>query len=247
MRTSNFDFSVDLYLSNYLSNSNSLAGDDSDTDDDDSSSSSDDDSDNDDTENDVGESIRAARRASLRTHDRLDVIPEAEVKVMTSIIHGNTSVEQAGLNTGSNTRPTEMVDLTDLRRLSDYPIAPSKHECAVIKRSLYARQVYALWKSADNTSRALLLGRAGQAGTDADSVRFTDEKDIANLHVPPHFKHLSGSDGILYSVATLHKFGIPYATSVAIADELPATCTCCLSTVLGPETQALTRLQRLWL
>ena len=72
-------------------------------------------------------------------------------------------------------------------------------------------------------------------------------KDIANMNVPPHFKHLSGSDGILFGVSTLHKLGIPYTDSLEAADTLPSTCTCCSTVILGPETDTLTRAQRLWL
>ena len=95
-----------------------------------------------------------------------------------------------------------------------------------------------------------MLGRAGQAGKDSGNVNKTDmEADCAAGTYDKSNKRATytavTNENVLFGIATLNKFGLPYGPKLDMADRLPVVCDSCKS-VLHRVGSTVPRWLRIW-
>jgi hypothetical protein len=79
-------------------------------------------------------SIMQVREVAVRT---LAPIPPSDVAftLATQRVKGHASMEIPGLWSRDGNNPSEPISLPEPRPLFDYPLAPCKHECSLIKQA----------------------------------------------------------------------------------------------------------------
>jgi len=76
-------------------------------------------------------------------------------------VKGHAVVEFPGLWSREGDNPPGPISLPDPRPLSDYPLAPCKHECNLIKQARHVRQALDVFEAMDPVKKALMRASAG--------------------------------------------------------------------------------------
>ena len=82
-------------------------------------------------------------------------------RLASQLVRGRVVVEVPGLWSREGDNPPDPISLPDLRPLSDYPLAPCKHECSLIKQARHVRQVLVVFESMEPVNQALMRASAG--------------------------------------------------------------------------------------
>ena len=117
----------------------------------------------------------------------------------------------------------EPVTLPEPRLLSDYTIAPCKHECGIFKQIRHAKHAHKLLSTLNLTKQSLLRATAGQCGLDSAHCHSSTVKEVASLDRP------GGMDGrsreaAFFFAATMHRFGLHVDYARLKIETLPKSC-----------------------
>ena len=126
------------------------------------------------------------------------------------------------------------ISLPEPRPLSDYSLAPCKHEGNLIKQARHVRQALEVFQSMDPMKRALMRASAGQCGMDTAHCSTTTAKDVARMDCPGSMAHAEMSEGDLFTSSMLHRFRLPYDFAKLEDFILPESCPCCSAPLRDP-------------
>ena len=171
---------------------------------------------------------------SERIHDEYDAITQGELNFATKICHGEHYVEKAGRkdyrDKNKLPKPNEM-DLPVIAQLEEMTIDTCKGGAGNVRLCRHVKQAHAVWKNLPPPQQALMLGRAGQAGRDSAQVTAADVEAVAAVGKKRHQRRpdsdITAHEDTLYGISVVNKFGLPFCSSLADADKLPATCPQC--------------------
>ena len=175
----------------------------------------------------VPAAIAAVQAASNRMHDSLDDIPDVEHELASDLTQGKRVVEVPGRDMPSNISIPVPLSSVQPRELTEYTSDKCKHEGSIIRQARHIRQVYRVYENATTTKKALLRGRAGQAGLDHHRCSHADVSVVADMSLPSHLRHPENSDDLHYAISTLQRQGLPFGGSINDVAKLPKTCPTC--------------------
>ncbi len=136
-------------------------------------------------------------------------------------------VEVPSLWSREGENPPEPISLPELRPLLDYPLAPCKHECSLIKQARHVRHALEVFEAMDPVKKALMRASACQCGSDTAHCSTTTVRDVARMDCPGSMAHAEMSEGVLHISSMLHHFGPPYDYAKLEDFVLPESCPCC--------------------
>ena len=119
-------------------------------------------------------------------------------------------VEVPGLWSREGDSPPDPISLPEPRPLSDYPLAPCKHECNLIKQASHVRQALEVFETMNPVTQALMRASTCQCGMDCAHCSTVTVSDVARMVCLGSMAHAEMSEGILYTSSTLRRFGLPY-------------------------------------
>ena len=171
--------------------------------------------------------INGVKEAYERMGWLRDPLSEDKSKTATKLVKGSRLVEVPGAYDPERPDPApEPITLPEPRLLSDYIIAPCKHECGIYTQIRHAKQAHRLLTNLNPAKQALLRAIAGQCGLDSAHCHSSTVKDVVSMDRP------GGMDGgsheaALFCDATLHRFGLPVDYARLKTETLPESCDCC--------------------
>jgi len=130
--------------------------------------------------------------------------------------------------------PLDPISLPEPRPLSNYPLAPCKHECSLIKQARHVRQALEVFKTMNPVKQAMMRASACQCGTDFARCSTATESHVARMDCPGSMAHAEMSEGVLYTSSMLHRFGLPYDYAKLDDFVLPESCPCCSAPLRDP-------------
>jgi hypothetical protein len=136
-------------------------------------------------------------------------------------------VEVSGLWSRDDDNPPDSISLPEPRPLSDYPSAPCKHECSLIKQARHVKQALEVFEAMDPVNQALMRATAGQCGLDSAQCSTAIAREVARMGCPGSMAHSEMSEGVLYCSSMLYRFGPPYDYTKLEDYTLPESCPCC--------------------
>ena len=117
-----------------------------------------------------------------------------------------------------------MISFPEPRPLIDYPLAPCKHECSLIKQARHVRQVLNIFEAMDPLQEPLMRASAGQCGMDSAHCSISTVHEVALMDCPGSMAHAEISEGVLLCASMLHRFGLPYDYAKLVDFTLPESC-----------------------
>ena len=154
-------------------------------------------------------------------------------------------VEIPGRWTLEGDSPPDMISLPDPRPLTDYPLAPCKHECSLIKQARHVRQALDIFESMNPLQQELMRASAGQCGMDSAHCSTSTVREVALMDCPASMTRAEISEGTLFGASMLHRFGLPYDYAKLEDFILPETCPCCSAPLWDP-SRHLSRPERIF-
>jgi len=136
-------------------------------------------------------------------------------------------VEVPCLSSRGGDNPPDPISLPKPRPLSDYPMAPCKHEGSLIKQARHIRQASEVFLSMNAVKQALMRALACQCGTDSAHCSTATVKEVARMDCSGSMAHAEISENILFTTSMLHRFGLPYNYARLEDFLLPESCPCC--------------------
>ena len=138
-------------------------------------------------------------------------------------------VEVPDLWSRGGDNPPDPISLPEPRPLSDYPMAPCKHEGSLISHARHIRQASEVFLSMIAVKQALMRAYAGQCGTDSAHYSTATVMEVARMDCPGSMAHAEISEGILFTTSMLHHFVLPYDYAKLEDFLLPESCPCCFA------------------
>ena len=154
-------------------------------------------------------------------------------------------VEVPGLWSRNGDSPPDPISLPDPKPLSDYPLAPCKHEGSLIKQARHVRQALEIFEAIDPLQQTLMRASAGQSGLDSAYCSTSTVREVALMDCPGSMAHADISEGTLFSASMLHCFGLPYDFAKLDDFTLPESCPCCSAQLWDPSRHT-TRPERIF-
>jgi hypothetical protein len=112
-------------------------------------------------------------------------------------VKGHASAEIPGLWSSDGDNPPEPISLPEPRPLSDYPLAPCKHECNLIKQARHARHALEVFETMEHVKHALMRASAGQCGMDSAHCSTATVREVARMDCLGSMAHAEMSEGVL--------------------------------------------------
>ena len=104
----------------------------------------------------------------------------------------------------------------------------------MIKHARHIRQAYEVFSSMDAVKHALMRASAGQCGTDSSHCSKATVEEVSRMICPGSMAHAEMSEGVLFTFAMLHRFGLPYNYAKLEDYVLPESCPCCSASLWDP-------------
>ena len=175
----------------------------------------------------------------------MEIPTDDQLILATELVRGHSVVEVPGRWNKTGDRAPDPITLPDPRPLTDYVLAPCKNECGIIKQARYVRQAHHIFTSLDPVRKALMRASAGQCGRDSAHCSRATVEAVARMDCPASMAHSELSEGVLFSAATLNRFGLPYDYANLESCILPESCPCCSAPLWVPG-QHLSRVDRIF-
>ncbi len=98
-------------------------------------------------------------------------------------------VEIPGLWSRDKDNPPDLTSLSGPRPISDYPLAPCRHEYILIKPARHVRRPLEVFEAMDLLQQAHMRASAGQCGTYTAHGSTSTDRDVARMHCPGSIAH----------------------------------------------------------
>jgi len=154
-------------------------------------------------------------------------------------------VEILGLWSREGDNPPDIISLPEPKPIVDYPLAPCKHECGMIKQARHVRQALEIFEALDPLQQPLMRASAGQCGKDSAHCSTTTAREVALMDCPGSLAHADINEGVLFCASMLHRFGLPYDYAKLEDFTLPKSCPCCSAPLWDPSKHP-SRLERIF-
>jgi hypothetical protein len=151
---------------------------------------------------------------------------EAAFNLATQLVKGHSVVEIPGRWSQEGDNPPDLISFPEPRPLTDYPLAPCKHECNFIKQPRHVRQAFYILEAMDPLHQTLMRASAGQCGMDSAHCSISIVREVALIDCPRSMAHAEISEGVLFCASMLHRFGLPYDYAKVEDFTLPESCPC---------------------
>ena len=167
-----------------------------------------------------------------------DLVPE-ELLFASKMVNGEHNVETAGKDTpqwgerGSANATRPLVQPTPFT-FTDFRAAAVRHAAEPARQSRHIQQASKVYNASHERSKAKLLTRCGRAGRATAAATHADVTHVALLKGVPAAKDWT-HEGELYGISQLHRFGLPYGSTLSIADTFPDNCCKCKAPIIPVE------------
>jgi hypothetical protein len=180
--------------------------------------------------------ILQVREVASRTFASLPP-SESAFTLATQLVKGHSVVEIPGRWSMEGVHnPPEQISFPDPRSLSDYTLAPCKHECSLLKQARHVRQALDIFETMNPIQQSLMRASAGQCGTDSAHCSSSTVREVALMDCPGSMSHAGISEGVLFCTSMLHRFGLPYDYAKLEDFTLPEMCPDCRAPLIDPNT-----------
>ena len=140
------------------------------------------------------------------------------------LVKGHAVVEVLGFWSRKGDNPLDSISLPELRPLSDYPLAPCKHECSLIKQARHVRQALEVFEATNPVKQAMMWASTCHCGIDSAHCSASTVRDVARMDCHGSMAHAEMSEVVLYTSTMHHRFGLPYDYAKLEDFILPESC-----------------------